>query len=76
MNKFVCKYCGLGPAIYEKKGPHTGEWCSFCKKWIRWVPKIKVNEDDVEQLSVFDIETTDNHHKDYEEHLEEELPWD
>ena len=43
MSKFECKYCGLGPATYAQKGPHVGEWCSFCKRWIRWVPKQEIN---------------------------------
>ena len=43
MSKLVCKYCGLGPATYAEKGPHLGEWCSFCKRWIRWVPKHTTN---------------------------------
>lgn len=39
MAQFKCPYCGVGSPIYERKGPHIGEWCSFCKRWIRWMPK-------------------------------------
>ena len=24
---------------YAVKGPHIGEWCHFCKRWARWIPK-------------------------------------
>ena len=44
MSKFECKYCGMCSPVYAEKGPHIGEWCSFCKRWIRWVPKNFFNQ--------------------------------
>ena len=81
MAKFVCKYCGLGPATYAMKGPHVGEWCSFCKRWIRWVPKQEVNLENntVEQEIVPNVRTIDDikHERRlrYEEGLDDEVPF-
>lgn len=82
MSKFVCKYCGLGPATYATKGPHVGEWCSFCKRWIRWVPKqeIDVENNTVEKEIAPTVKTIDDIVKEdarlrYEKGLAEELPW-
>lgn len=35
----VCLNCGSKDRIKKEKGPHTGEYCSDCGKWIRWIPK-------------------------------------
>ena len=75
MAKFVCKYCGLGPAIYEKKGPHIGEWCSFCKRWIRWVPKTEVSISQPEKEVPTEDTIVNQHRLDYEESLLDEVPW-
>lgn len=81
MSKFVCKYCGSGLATYAHKGPHVGEWCSSCQRWIRWVPKQEINmqNNTVERELSATCKTVDDitvYRKDYEEGLEDELPWD
>lgn len=75
MAKFICKYCGLGPATYAHKGPHVGEWCSFCKRWIRWVPKQEVNFEN----NCVEKELTDNAKSIddilYDNDYDTEVPW-
>ena len=46
MAKFVCKYCGMHTPVYRQVGPHMGEWCHSCQRWIRWVPKTEFNKND------------------------------
>lgn len=50
MAKFVCKYCGMTSPVYKQVGPHTGEWCQFCQRWIRWVPKKESKQDDAQEF--------------------------
>lgn len=33
-----CPDCYSTEFYTQKKGPHIGEYCSNCNKWIRWVP--------------------------------------
>lgn len=36
--------CCNGKTIQKQPGPHIGEYCSDCGKWIRWVPQEKDGE--------------------------------
>lgn len=40
----ICKNCNLDlfPNI-KKVGPHTGAYCSFCGKWIKWLNKTEAS---------------------------------
>ena len=31
--------------IYAKRGPHLGEYCALCGKWLRWAPTKDVIKD-------------------------------
>lgn len=42
MSNFKCKYCGMTVPVYKHVGPHMGEWCHFCGKWQRWIPKNEI----------------------------------
>ena len=75
MSKFVCKYCGLGPATYATKGPHVGEWCSFCKRWIRNVENNTVEKEIAPTVKTIDDIVKEDARLRYEEGLAEELPW-
>lgn len=72
MAKFTCKYCGMHTPVYKEVGPHTGEWCQFCQRWIRWIPKKELKQDDTIQSTTDDL---DKHRADYEAGLDEEVPW-
>lgn len=82
MSKFTCKYCGMSLPIYKQVGPHIGEWCHMCQRWIRWVPKREINaeantvEKTVTQRIVDAQLLKDEARQQYEELLEDELPWD
>ena len=78
MSKFVCKFCGMSYPIYKHVGPHIGEWCGFCQKWIRWIPKKELNENVTEkehQITIDELEELNKHRRDYEEGLNDEVPW-
>lgn len=91
MSKFVCKYCGMTVPVYKQVGPHTGEWCQSCQRWIRWVPKKELKQDDVINVitqdksptqSMLDVQEfkddLDKHRAEYEADLAglyEEVPW-
>lgn len=35
----TCATCGTTTTYVKKGHPHTGEYCSQCHRWIRWIPK-------------------------------------
>lgn len=54
-----CPYCRYNDddypfieKVYKKKGPHTGEYCVNCGKWLRWVGKrpVRINTDNSDGL--------------------------
>ena len=82
MSKFTCKYCGMTLPIYKQVGPHVGEWCHMCQRWIRWVPKREINAEanTVEKeitpnVKVIDDIIKETARQNYEEGLDEEVPW-
>ena len=75
MAEFKCKHCGHTTAIYEQVGPHVGERCASCGKWIRWVPKkecVKTNISPVKSSVETQLLKDELHHYDIEN---EEAPW-
>lgn len=46
--------------IYSQRGPHLGEYCALCGKWLRWMPKKDVINDVIaEPLSIRDPQPCD-----------------
>lgn len=33
-----CSECSCTNFYTKKSGPHIGEYCTQCDKWIRWIP--------------------------------------
>ena len=64
----MCK-CGSTLYFYKQIGPHIGEYCQKCGKWIRWVPKSEVKNGAIEEKVTETVSfITDCI-------TEEELPW-
>lgn len=42
--ELTCQACGLIaiPDVHPR-GPHLGAYCPDCGRWIKWLPKPKVN---------------------------------
>lgn len=75
-----CERCGSYTYEVREKGPHIGLYCKCCGKYIKWLSKKEK-----EQYGIIAIETKkssndvdvekNEHRKDYEKTLEDELPW-
>lgn len=79
MSEITCKYCGATSATYKQVGPHIGEYCASCQKWIRWVPRkehFKKEEGTITSKIIDAQLIKDEARRYYEEELEDELPWD
>lgn len=35
----VCPKCGGHSVVYRNNGPHVGEYCANCGRWLRWADK-------------------------------------
>lgn len=35
------KVCEHVHTYFEPKGPHLGEYCQFCGRWLRWVKQTQ-----------------------------------
>jgi uncharacterized protein (DUF3820 family) len=35
--------CGCAETKQEKRGPHLGDFCAGCGKWLRWLPQNSDN---------------------------------
>lgn len=33
----TCRTCGFSATYVERRGPHVGEYCAGCSRWLRWV---------------------------------------
>lgn len=33
----LCNKCGSNKTTNKKSGPHLGEYCASCGRWLRWV---------------------------------------
>ena len=75
MAKFICKYCNWESATYKTKGPHIGEWCSFCNRWIRWVPKSEMNEHNCIKTETENKFITNTLSINTDDTFDEEVPW-
>lgn len=73
MTKFKCPHCGCDVMpTYKTKGPHIGEYCNGCGRWVRWVPKSKYAV--LEHMKPVEVQEFKDelHHYDIED---TEVPW-
>lgn len=72
-NNCICKKCGGGTFEIVTSGPHKKLICSNCNSYIAFVSSSNLELKHNEQLAITD--EMPKHGKDYEEGLEDELPW-
>jgi hypothetical protein len=39
-----CPNCASNNITLQKKGPHMGEYCTDCGKWLRWITSTTIEE--------------------------------
>lgn len=52
--------CKHSHVVYKPKGPHVGEYCALCDKWLRWAPTKDMLASDVRQHSKIDAQSENN----------------
>ena len=57
-----CPDCKYIEKVYKKKGPHTGEYCGNCGKWLRWVAKrpVRINTDKDNEVNLIEPDNNDD----------------
>lgn len=66
-NNYICKKCGCRTFEILTSGPHKKLICSHCNNYIAFVSSNNL-ELETDELT--------KHRKDFEEGLEDELPWE
>ena len=83
---YVCKKCGCIHFYTKAKGPHMGLYCIKCGAWLKWIPgssSLKAKQtitDDMSSKSItakiVDTQSLkDEARRNYEENLDDEVPW-
>lgn len=67
----ACPTCGCYTMEYREVGPHIGQYCKNCNKWIKWVAHKEVPEELAARIMP-DNTTPENIWNDTDE---EDVPW-
>ena len=41
-DEYVCKFCGSIEMTMKDSGPHTGLFCSECRRWHKWLSNAEI----------------------------------